>query len=83
VHIPVNCPHWVQNGNSVSISLNMNFQYKDTARANLYRVNFLLRKMGMKPTPPGQSAIKDKIKSVGIIPAVWARNISRGRKPWA
>lgn len=83
VHIPVNAPHWVQNGDGISISLNVNFQYHDTARANLYRLNFLLRKMGMRPSPPGISPIKDRVKSVAVLPAVWAKNIVRLRKPWA
>ena len=83
VHIPVNCPHWVQNGDNISVSLNVNFQYRDTMRANLYRLNYLLRKMGMQPTPPGVSRGKDKFKSAAVLPAVWAKNISRGRKPWA
>jgi hypothetical protein len=83
VHIPVNCPHWVQNGDNISVSLNVNFQYRDTMRANLYRLNFLLRKMGLQPTPPGKSAAKDTVKSVAVLPVVWAKNISRGRRPWA
>ena len=83
VHIPVNCPHWVQNEDNISISLNVNFQYRDTARANLYRLNFLLRKMGLQPTPPGKSIAKDKVKGVAVLPVVWAKNIARGRKPWA
>lgn len=83
VHIPVNAPHWVQNGDNISISLNVNFQYRDTMRANLYRLNFLLRRMGLQPTPPGASPAKDKVKSVVVLPMVWAKNIARGRKPWA
>lgn len=82
VHIPVNAPHWVQNGNNISVSLNVNFQYRDAMRANVYRSNYLLRKMGMKPSPPGISPVKDKIKSVAILPAVWAKNLSHRRKPW-
>ena len=83
VHIPVNFPHWVKNGDDISISLNVNFQYRDTARANVYRMNYLLRKAGLKPTPPGQSAAKDAFKKVAILPAVWSKNVLRGRKPWA
>jgi hypothetical protein len=83
VHIPVNAPHWVQNGNNISISLNVNFQYRDSMRANLYRLNFLLRKLGIQPTPPGKSRVRDTFKSAAVVPAVWAKNISRGRKPWA
>jgi hypothetical protein len=83
IHIPVNWPHWVQNGDNISISLNLNFQYRDTMRANIYRANYLIRKLGMKPTPPEKSFLKDTAKSYGLIPAVWAKNIYRGRKPWA
>jgi hypothetical protein len=83
VHIPVNAPHWVQNGDNISISLNVNFQYRETARANLYRMNFLLRRMGVRPLPPGISPTTDRVKSVAVLPAVWAKNISRGKKPWA
>ena len=83
VHIPVNAPHWVKNGEDISISLNVNFQYRDAMRANLYRTNFLLRQLGVRPSPPGKSAVKDKLKSIAAVPVVWAKNISRGRKPWA
>jgi hypothetical protein len=83
VHIPVNFPHWLQNGDNISVSLNLNFQYRDSMRANLYRANFLLRKMGLNPTPPFRSAALDRVKSVAVVPVVWARNISKGRKPWA
>jgi hypothetical protein len=83
VHIPVNAPHWVQNGDNISVSLNVNFQYRDTMRANLYRLNFVLRRMGLRPTPPGASRVKDKVKSIAVLPAVWAKNISKGRRPWA
>jgi Cupin-like domain len=83
VHIPVNAPHWVQNGDNISVSLNVNFQYRDTMRANLYRLNFVLRRMGLRPTPPGASVVKDKVKSIAVLPAVWAKNISRGKRPWA
>src|SRR5260370_9117037 len=49
VHIPVNCPHWVENDDNVSVSLSVNFQFKDLLRANIYRANFLLRKLGLHP----------------------------------
>jgi hypothetical protein len=83
VHIPVNFPHWLKNGEDISISLNVNFQYRDTARANLYRMNYLLRRAGMTPTPPGKSPALDRFKKVAILPAVWSKNLLRGRKPWA
>ena len=63
LHIPVNFPHWVQNGNNVSISVSINFQFRDSVRANLYRANFHLRRRGFNPASPGQSPWKDVLKS--------------------
>jgi hypothetical protein len=74
VHIPVNCPHWLKNDDNVSVSLSVNFQFKDTVRANAYRANFLLRKFGLKPTPPGISPALDSLKSQVVKPIVWAGN---------
>jgi hypothetical protein len=73
VHIPVNCPHWLENDDNVSISLSVNFQFKDSLRANAYRANFLLRKLGLRPTPPGQSSVLDTVKSFAVTPVVWAK----------
>jgi hypothetical protein len=72
IHIPVNCPHWVANDDNVSVSLNVNIQFKDRMRANLYRANYFLRRMGIRPTPPGQSAIIDAVKTYAAPPGVWA-----------
>jgi hypothetical protein len=72
VHIPVNAPHWLENHNNVSISLSVNFQFKDSVKANAYRANYLLRRMGLKPTPPGQSELRDTIKAAAVAPGVWA-----------
>jgi hypothetical protein len=74
VHIPVNCPHWLQNDDNVSVSLSVNFQFKDPFRANVYRSNFLLRKLGLKPTPPGISPVLDSVKAQAVKPIVWAAN---------
>lgn len=73
VHIPVNCPHWIENDDNISISLSVNFQFQDPFRANVYRANFLLRKLGLHPTPPGRSAVLDSVKSLAVTPGVWAK----------
>ena len=78
VHIPVNAPHWVQNDANVSVSLSINFEWKDESVFNVYRANYFLRKMGMLPKPPGQSKLRDGVKSTfmaaGFVPA---RNLAR------
>jgi hypothetical protein len=66
VHIPVNFPHWLQNGNNVSISFSISYQYKDWTRKNVYQANYYLRKLGLNPTPPGQSPALDTTKRIVI-----------------
>jgi hypothetical protein len=80
VHIPVNCPHWLKNDDNVSVSLSVNFQFKDHIRANTFRANYLLRRMGVSPTPPGVSPQLDTIKSAAVKPIVWAGNLYKRLK---
>ena len=63
VHSPVNTPHWLQNGNNVSVSLNINFQFHEYAWENLFKANYYLRRAGMRPAPPGRYPLSDRIKS--------------------
>ena len=72
VHVPINAPHWLENHNNVSVSLSVNFQFKDSVQANAYRANYLLRKLGVSPTPPGRFYWLDSMKSVAVSPGVWA-----------
>lgn len=62
VHIPLNAPHWVQNGPDVSVSLNVNFDYHDRLIGNIYRANYWLRKVGFRPRPPHESIQIDRLK---------------------
>jgi hypothetical protein len=64
VHVPVTFPHWVQNGDSVSISASINFCFVDHTVPDLYRVNYYLRRAGLKPSPPGASAMSDGVKKL-------------------
>ena len=77
VHIPVNFPHWVQNDDNISVSLSVNFQFLDSMRANLYRSNYYLRKLGLKPSPPGLHHTRDAAKSFAMSCALAARRIIR------
>lgn len=72
LYLPFCDPHWVQNGDEVSISLSISF-YSDCVdrMARFYRFNAKLRSMGLDPTPHGISPLKDKAKDV-----VW-RSMSR------
>jgi hypothetical protein len=77
VHIPVNFPHWVQNDDNISVSLSVNFQFLDSMRANVYRTNYYLRKLGLKPPHPGLHSTRDAAKSFAMSCALAARRIIR------
>lgn len=64
VHIPTYAAHWVQNGNDVSVSLSLNFEFPSHRYRDVYRINHELRKLGLKPSPPGRAAIIDRSKSL-------------------
>src|SRR5579862_3701717 len=75
VHIPPCYPHWVQNGNEVSISLGILWFSDVTARRrHLYRVNSLLERAGLHPSAPGSSPVSDSIKA---LPLVMKRRLRR------
>jgi hypothetical protein len=63
VHIPVNCPHWLKNGDRISVSMNVNFQFRDEVWGNIYKANYYLRRMGLRPSSPGLHPMRDAIKS--------------------
>ncbi|HLJ51475.1 MAG TPA: hypothetical protein VKU01_35965 [Bryobacteraceae bacterium] len=68
VHIPVNAPHWLQNHDNISITASLNFKFRDPVLANVYRANYVLRRLGIQPLPPGRSRGRDAMKRS----AVWA-----------
>ena len=68
VHIPPCHPHWVQNGNEVSVSLGILWFSDVTARRrHLYRVNNWLERVGLHPAPPGNSSLGDSIKALPLL----------------
>ena len=67
VHHPPLAPHWVQNGDNISVSVSIGFCFRSIDRiARVYQVNNLLRRCGLAPTPPGRSMLRDQLKIAGI-----------------
>ncbi len=77
VHIPVNMPHWVRNGPTVSVSISINFQYHDAILADIYRANHWLRRIGLRPTPPHRSPLADEVKRFALRSARGIHNTTR------
>lgn len=64
LHFPSMVPHWVKNGPDASVSFSITFRTRATAvAAEIYKVNELLRRYGLKPRPPGQSFVADRAKA--------------------
>lgn len=65
VHIPTHASHWVQNHDTVSVSVSFNMElprrYGDT-----YRANYYMRRLGLKPRPPGKSEFVDRSKAAAV-----------------
>ena len=63
LHIPVRTPHWVKNGDGVSISFSITFRTDGSERQSVvYSANARLRKLGLSPTPFGHSSLRDSAK---------------------
>jgi len=79
VHIPVNAPHWVQNGSDISVSAAILYHWWNSAYANVYAANYVLReKFHMNPTPPFRSPVLDAIKQPVGAAFLWARSLRHG-----
>lgn len=63
LHFPVNAPHWVQNGDAVSISFSITFHTPWSERREVvHSVNGRLRRLKLRPAPFGHSALGDSLK---------------------
>ena len=73
VHFPSTAPHWVENGDDISISININFDLISIHQRlkRVYSMNRLMRRVGMQPTPPGSSKLRDAIKAKASVGANW------------
>jgi hypothetical protein len=78
VHVPLHAPHWVKNGDNVSVAMSVNCTLHSKAHlAQLYRFNRLMRKSGIAPASPGSSPWQDRIKLAAIGGIGLARRAAR------
>jgi hypothetical protein len=62
LHFPVTYPHWVKNGDGVSISFSITFRTPDLDRRRaLYSINSRLRGWKINPSPVGAKPWRDSI----------------------
>lgn len=76
VHHPPLAPHWVKNGDNVSVSVSIGFCLRELdRRAHVWQANYCLRRLGLRPREPGVWAAADRLKHAAIR-AVSTRNTS-------
>lgn len=64
VYVQPHAPHWVENGDRVSISLSITFKTPASQQAlRVHSINARLRRLGMAPTPPGRRPGLDRRKA--------------------
>jgi hypothetical protein len=63
LHIPITFPHWVRNGDDVSVSFSITFRcHESNRREILHRLNRRIRRFGWRPAPVGRSRLSDTLK---------------------
>jgi Cupin-like domain len=79
LHIPAFFPHWVKNGDAVSISVGVLWHSDVTAhRRHLNRVNGWLERAGLPTAAPGEHPVVDSLKT---LPFMIKRRMTRTPHP--
>ena len=64
VYVHPHAPHWVQDGEEVSVSLSVTFATPTSeATRRVHSINSRLRRLGLSPTPPGRRPHLDRFKA--------------------
>jgi hypothetical protein len=62
LHIPTTDPHWIKNGDAVSVSFSAAFKTRASLhRGAVYKLNAQLRKIGLTPAPY-RGSLRDAVK---------------------
>jgi hypothetical protein len=82
LHFPVTTPHWVENGDQVSVSFSITFRSAQAERRGIvYEVNHALRRFGVEPSPYGAAPARDSAKYFAFRAMRRARNLISGVRP--
>lgn len=77
VYMPSTAPHWVKNGDDVSITLSVTFTTDATLRKErVYTANNMLRVRGVEPAPYQSSKMKDSLKAAVVGSYIGAKRLA-------
>jgi hypothetical protein len=81
VHVPITAPHWVQNGDQVSVSWSFTFRSDFSARReSVYKVNHRLRGLRVTPAPVGAHPSIDAAKVLAFRSALGIKRAMSWRR---
>jgi hypothetical protein len=77
VYIPPVCPHWVRNGEAISVSMTLTFFSSDSERdQQVEAFNARLRRLRLHPRPQGTSPRVDSVKAGAM--RLWQKRRGNG-----
>lgn len=78
VYNPPFVPHWVQNGQAVSVSLSITFRTRLSQRfEHVHTFNAKLRRLHVSSKPPGNSETADRAKAAAVVTWTRVRRVGR------
>jgi hypothetical protein len=81
VYVPVHAPHFVRNGDGVSVSLSITWYTPAVERAaRVHALNSRLRRLGISPVAPGRRAASDQAKAGAVKALAAAKRTVKARR---
>jgi hypothetical protein len=82
VHIPFAAPHWVENGEEVSVSFSITYRTAESElKSIVHKANHGLRRRGLSPRAFGESRLRDSMKFLGFRALRKAKGVLRIGEP--
>jgi hypothetical protein len=77
-YMPTTAPHWVKNGDGVSVTISCTYYTQETLRRKLlYKGNYFLRGLGLQPRAIGESDLRDRAKALAFRTHLAAKGLVR------
>jgi hypothetical protein len=80
-YMPTTAPHWVKNGDGVSITISCTYYTRSTLRRKLlHKGNYFLRGLGLEPKPVDELPLRDDAKALAFKAHLAAKQLLRAAR---
>jgi hypothetical protein len=80
IYMPMGSPHAASTGNDITVTFSILFNtHTSYEMVETYRANFMMRRLGLSPTPVGDNPMRDTLKRRTLGAARRVRNLTLGR----